>query len=332
VFLQFARAAGVVSVMRALRFVFVLWLGLLGAGRADDVALRAAIGKGLGYLAKEGEQWMEVKSCNSCHHVPLLLWNYREAGERGFAVDANKVKEWLAWAQERVTDKNLRSEEASLMILAMPERVVPEWAMFLMKDQKPDGSWTPAGQFSTMQKRGTPDAAANAARLNLVALGSCAAEVAAVRKKADPVLAKRESPTATESLVFRTLYVGRFGRPEEIAEQTEQLLSHQRGDGGWASFIGENMSDPLATGQVLYALQSFAKDAKVTAAITRAQAWLLATQRPDGSWVSEISHISKMDRSAPAKAKSLAAATEIYHYWGSAWATLGLLHGLPKAE
>jgi hypothetical protein len=39
-----------------------------------------------------------------------------------------------------------------------------------------------------------------------------------------------------------------------------------------------------------------------------------------------------MDRSAPTKAKSLAAATEIYHYWGSAWATLGLLHGLPKAE
>ena len=111
--------------------------------------------------------------------------------------------------------------------------------------------------------------------------------------------------------------------------ESEGRHCQQRGDGGWSSFIGENMSDVLATGQVLYALHAPASDPGTAEAIARAQRWLLKTQRDDGSWPVDITHISKMDRSAPAKAKSFKEATAIYAYFGSGWATIGLLRSVP---
>ncbi len=89
------------------------------------------------------------------------------------------------------------------------------------------------------------------------------------------------------------------------------------------------MSDVLATGQVLYVLQENAADQHVADAVARAQHWLLQTQSADGSWPIDITHISQNDRSGPAKAKSFKDATGIYTYWGSSWATIGLLQGVP---
>lgn len=300
-----------------------------------ETELRATITRGLGFIAKAGDQWMEEKSCNSCHHIPLLLWGHREARRRGFAVDPKKFDEWLAWAAERAADKKPGLEEAALMILAMPERPAPELVKLLAAEQKPDGRWNPAGQFSGMQKRGAADAQANATRLNLLALSSlkeAGPQSDAAHAKAGAALQKKDAPTSMESLVFRALFARRFGKPEEAIAICKDIIKQQRGDGGWSSFIGENMSDPLATGQVLHALQASASDGAITDAIARAQHWLIKTQREDGSWLTDITHISKIDRSAPAKAKSFKDTTEIYHYWGSAWATIGLLEGMPVKE
>ena len=297
-----------------------------------EAEFRTVITRSLGFLAKEGDQWMTDKSCNSCHHMPELLWSHREAKARGFPFDQKKFDEWLAWSVERATDKKPGLEEAALMILAMPERPAPELTKLLAADQKPDGTWSPAGQFATMQKRGEPDAKATSTRLSLIALGipqSANPQADAARAKAGAMLQKKDASTSMESLVFRTLYARRFGSPAEADALRKDILKQQRGDGGWSSFIGENMSDPLATGQVLYALQPSSSDPPTADAIARAQQWLVHTQRPDGSWPIDITHISKMDRSAPAKAKSFKDATGIYTYWGSGWATIGLLQGVP---
>lgn len=298
----------------------------------SEAELRAVIAKGLGFLAKEGDEWMTAKNCNGCHHMPELLWSHREAKQRGFAVDPKKFDEWLEWSVERATDKKPGLEEAALMILAVPDRPAPELTKLLVTEQKPDGSWNPAGQFSGMQKRGAADAKANSTRLHLIALATsqpAMAEFEAAHVKAGAVLQKKETPAAMESLVFRTCYARRFGKPEEATALTKDILKQQRGDGGWSSVIGENMSDVLATGQVLYALQPAASDPATADAIARAQHWLRQTQREDGSWPIDITHISKVDRSGAAKAKSFKAATGIYTYWGSSWATIGLLQGVP---
>jgi hypothetical protein len=297
-----------------------------------EAELRAGIVKSLGFLAREGEEWMTAKNCNGCHHLPELLWSHREARQRGFAVDAQKFDEWLAWAVERATDKKPGLEEAALMLLALPERPAPELTKLLATDQKADGSWNPAGQFSGMQKRGAADAKANSTRLCLIALATphpAASESNGAHAKAAAMLQKKDTPTAMESRVFRTLYARLFGKLEEAQALVQDIVKQQRGDGGWSYLIGENMSDVLATGQVLYVLQTNAADPSTANAIARAQHWLLKTQREDGSWPIDITHISKIDRSGPAKAKSFKDATGIYTYWGSSWAAIGLLQAVP---
>ncbi|MCX6849153.1 MAG: hypothetical protein NTY98_09560 [Verrucomicrobia bacterium] len=298
----------------------------------SETELRAGITKSLGFIEREGEEWMTAKNCNGCHHMPEMLWSHREAKRRGFAVDDKKYEEWLAWAVERATDKRPGLEEAALMILALPERAAPELTKLLAAEQKPDGSWKPAGQFSGMQKRGAGDAQANAVRLHLIALSTphpAASEAAGVQTKAAPVLQKTDTPTTMESLVFRTLYARRFGKTEDAGALVKDIVKRQRGDGGWSYILGENMSDVLATGQVLYVLQENATDPSAANAIARAQHWLLQTQRADGSWPIDITHLSQVDRSGPDKAKSFKDATGIYTYWGCSWAALGLLQGVP---
>lgn len=298
----------------------------------SEAELRAAIAKGLGFLGKEGDTWMAEKSCNGCHHMPELLWSHREAKARGFAMDAKKFNEWLEWSIERATDKKPGLEEASLMILALPERSAPALTKLIAAEQKPDGTWNPAGQFSSMQKRGTPDATANAMRLNLLALATlkeAAPQSDAAHAKAKTWLQKKDAPTSMESLVFRTQFARRSDKPEEVNALIKDIVKQQRGDGGWSSLIGENMSDVLATGQVLYALQPSATEQATSDAIARAQHWLIQAIREDGSWPIDITHISKVDRSGSSKAKSFKDATGIYTFWGSAWATIGLLQSVP---
>ena len=76
-------------------------------------------------------------------------------------------------------------------------------------------------------------------------------------------------------------------------------------------------------------LASVRSDPTSADAIARAQNWLIETQRDDGGWPIDITHVSKVDRSAPAKADSVKNATGIFTYWGSGWATIGLLQGVP---
>ena len=296
----------------------------------SESELRATITRGLGFLAKDGEVWMETKDCNGCHHLPEMLWSHREAKLRGFEIDQKKFDEWLAWADERSKNIKPGTEMVALMKLALPDRPAPELTKTIVADQQPDGSWKPAGQF-TAQKRGG-DAQANSTRIFLLALATpdaASPEAEAARAKAAVFLAKKDTPASIESLVFRTLYARRTGATADADAARAQLLKLQRGDGGWSYIIGENMSDAHATGQALLALQPDAADAKTAEGIARAQHWLVKTQREDGSWPSDFTRISKGDRSAPEKAKSAKDATMIYTYFGSGWATIGLLQGVP---
>lgn len=273
---------------------------------------------------------MEEKSCNACHHLPLLLWSHREARQRGFAVEPGKWDEWLGWSRERAADKKPGLEEAALMMLALPKKPAPNLARLIVEDQQADGAWKPAGQFATMQRRETAEAQANSTRLLLLALAAQPddAAVTAARARASSFLAKSAPAKSVETLVFQVLWALRSGSQPETGNIRDELVKLQHADGGWGWRIGEPSSDALATGEVLHALAQF-KDDRAIDAIARARRWLLTTQLADGSWTVDITRISKMDRSAPAKAKSFKEASEIYRYWASAWATIGLLHAAP---
>lgn len=292
--------------------------------------IRVAVERGLRFLTAGGDQWMEEKSCNACHHMPLLLWSHREARRRGFAVEPGKFDEWLDWSRERAADKKLVPEESALMILALPTNPAPQLAQRILDEQGADGAWNPAGQFASMQRRETAEAQANSMRLLLLALSFQAESAAAgeARTRASSFLAKSAPAQSVETLVFQALWALRSGSQSEAEIIRDQLVKLQHEDGGWSWRIGEPSSDALATGEVLHGLASFTDD-RATHAIDRARRWLLSAQGTDGGWRVDITTISKMDRSGPAKSKSFKEASEIYRFWASAWATIGLLHAVP---
>ncbi|HSI12231.1 MAG TPA: prenyltransferase/squalene oxidase repeat-containing protein [Chthoniobacter sp.] len=302
--------------------------------KPDEALLRAATVKSLAYLDKEADTWMNEQTCNGCHHMPALLWSHREAQRRGFVIDPKMFAEFVDWSSSLSKEAKPVPESAALMKLAMPEKAMPALTDLVIKSQQPDGSWKPASQFNSMQRRGPQDATSNTARMLLLALGTqpdAQAATDTARAQAAALFAKDEPAKSVDTLVWRTLYAQRFGPPADVAPLRAELLKHQHADGGWGYMIGEETSDSLATGEALYLLQQ-APDPGSASAVARAQAWLLSHQREDGGWDIDITKISKIDRSAPDKAKSLKAATGIYTFWGSAWATIGLVEGFPVSE
>jgi hypothetical protein len=323
--------------VRSLAF-FLAFLGAMARG--DEAALpgeaqlRATAAKGLAFLDKQADTWMNEKSCNGCHHMPELIWSHREAQRRGFDVDRKMFDEFVDWSGMHAKDTRAGLEMLALMKLAQPDKPAPELTDLIVKAQLPDGSWKPAGQLADMQRRGAPDARANSTRLFLLALGTQPADqpaLEAARAKAAPFLVNDEPAKAVDTLLYRALYAGRFGTKDEVASVRAELLKLQHDDGGWAYIIGEEKSDPLATGEALFLLQQ-APDAASAGAIGHARAWLVNHQREDGGWDIDFTRISKIDRSKPEKAKSFKAAQDIYTFWGSAWATLGLVESFPIVD
>lgn len=313
----------------------VLCLAMLnGFAPAAEDDLRHAVAKGLGFIAKAGDVWIEEKNCNGCHHLPELLWSHREAQRRGFAIDQKKYDEWLGWALPKVKSIAAGVEQVAFMALALPQHP-PEDAQKLMTDAlQKDGSWKPAGQF-VAQRRATDEAKLNFMRLFLLAL----AGTEGGRKVADEARAKAGTwmaatqmthpPQSIEAVAFQALYAQKFGLTEERDTARSALLKHQREDGGWSWVIGDPQSDALATGQVLYVLHQLGDMDATKDALTRAQQWLIRTQAEDGSWPVKVGWYSKNDRTDPKKPGSLKAVTGIYSDWAAGWATIALLQGLP---
>lgn len=328
------------NVLPFLRRLLVLWVGVAGVAAGaetsvpDEATLRGAVTKSLGFLTREGDTWMNDKTCNACHHMPLLLWSQRQARERGFAVDDKTFEELVEWSKERAKDKRNGPEMPALLKLAQPDQPAPQLTELLVGLQQGDGSWKPGQQFVSMQKRAAAEATENSARIVLLALATQDGdeEVTEEAKARAATLLDKNDPTeavSVETLVFRMLFAERFGRPDEVTALRGQLLKLQHADGGWSWVIGEEKSDPLATGEVLYVLQHV-PHRSAAQGVAQGQGWLLGQQREDGGWSTDITRISKIDRSAPEKSNSLKAATGIYTFWGSAWATIGLLEGIGK--
>jgi len=105
-----------------------------------------------------------------------------------------------------------------------------------------------------------------------------------------------------------------------------ELLARQNADGGWSARLGEGRaSDAFATGQSLFAL-SRSGTAPDDPAIGRALRYLIAAQQVDGSWLVPTAAIHEPSGKTDRNART----DSVYQFWGTAWATLGLLQTLPE--
>src|SRR5882762_3505943 len=125
--------------------------------------------------------------------------------------------------------------------------------------------------------------------------------------------------------VLKVLMGVRSAKPRNTMQTAiDELLALQRVDGGWSQTVPELKSDAFATGQTLYVL-SLAGFTVERPEIKRGMDFLVATQKPDGSW-------PMISRSTPDGSPGSSKLLTPITCAASSWATLGLARLAPKAK
>jgi hypothetical protein len=192
----------------------------------------------------------------------------------------------------------------------------------LLEWQEPDGSWQAQGQLPGL-KWGEKEMHEATTMWSILALsvGNPTDEaLVRSRERALESLRKATPGVTLQSLALHLVIADRFGEPARRDALVGELLGKQRADGGWA-WVKENTgSDAFATGQALYALGLLGRDGN-DPIVRRAWDFLLRTQDKDGSWQVPQEAVNTRHRGL-----------NVYTYWGTAWATIGLLQTLPTAD
>jgi hypothetical protein len=325
-----------------MRLIVAIVVAVLpAAASAQDVRpkradIDATIDRGLGFLVKDALAWKKNHNCASCHHAALMIWSMREAKRSGHAVDEPVLVELTKWVAESGDGKFGLPRPASAPKAASPKAVY--FALALGTDPKPDAvsqkglklllktveaEQTENGSWSAWPETRPPifgnsdeslTALATLAVLPAAASGDKAAKAA--RDKGAKWLAESKTDDDPQSIALRLVLWKRLGRPaEEWQPLARRIKDRQNADGGWSQAKGM-ASDAWATGQALYAL-AHAGIKPDEAAIARGHAFLIKTQRADGSWPMT----SRPTTPGGKGSTSLIPITGA----GSAWAVLGLV-------
>jgi hypothetical protein len=297
--------------------------------------------RGLAFLEADAVKWRKEKVCASCHQGTMTVWAMCEAKSRGYAVSAESMAETVKWHSDRLKDidkprdsrpgynmVNTPAVYMALMARAIPgqEAITPDELKridgHLARHQEADGSW--AWSLAPAQNRPPPvfesdEVVTLMACLDLAPIASAGpsekSDNRESREKAAAWLTKTEPSDTTQAAAFRLLRsVWGKSPAKQIRKEIEQFEKRQNGDGGWSQVNGLP-SDAYATGQALYVL-SLAGVKSDRAPIQKGVAFLAANQKEDGSW--------------PMTPRAQPGATPFKNpspiiYFGSAWATLGLM-------
>jgi hypothetical protein len=259
----------------------------------------------------------------------------REAKQRGHTVDEPVLAELTRWAAESgdgkfaqarpVSAPNALNPKAVWFALALgadpkPDATSRKGMALLSKtvkdDQTEDGSWSSWPETRPPIFGSSDESMTALATLAVIpAAASGDAPARTVRDKGIRWLARTKSDEAPQSIAMRLVIWWRLGRPAEEWDPLVRLIKgRQRADGGWNQ-TRDMASDAWATGQALYAM-AHAGTQPDDPVIALAHAFLIKTQRGDGSWPMT----SRPVKPGGAGSKSLIPITGA----GSAWAVLGL--------
>jgi squalene-hopene/tetraprenyl-beta-curcumene cyclase len=264
-----------------------------------------------------------------------MVWSLAEARRNGYEV-SNKLDEWTRWSIDKSLSKNKQGKVAGIgnkegvvqLLLSLDpsgndasrDDIRRKLTALLSVGQLPDGSWKPGGQLPS-QKRPKPETTVVSTMWLALSLLDDASNDATARvvQRALTYIDKAPPGRSTEWYVVRLLLaVKRKDRPSRD-RLVKQLRKQQQADGGWGWIVGDP-ADALGTGMAIYALGRAGLDRR-DASIARAQKFLVDSQRDDGAWPV---------RGTKANKKGQVQETAVY--WGTTWAALGLMAGLPSQQ
>src|SRR5262245_59570096 len=285
----------------------VVMVMLVGTASAEDPRPKPAdvaptIKRGLDFLAKDAVAWKKKHNCVSCHHAGLVVWAMREAKQHSHAVDEPVLAELTKWVAESGDGKTAVARPAAVpralnskavwFALALaadskPDAVAQDGLKLLLKtvkgDQTDNGSWASWPETRPPIFGNSDESMTALATLAVASAAATDDEAKVVRDKAAQWLAETKTDDDPQSVAMRLVLCTKLGRP---AKQWEPLVrrikDRQNADGGWSQ-AKDMASDAWAAGQALYALDH-AGIKPGDAVIARGQAFLIKTQRDDGSW------------------------------------------------
>ena len=321
--------------------------------RATTPQVHQTVDRSIKYLQTESAAWLNTRKCAACHHVPMPLWALSEADLQGYAID----KKFLADTAESLLgsrDKLMASKifpnpadppdprpqgrglNMGLPFLAVAAQSLPALkegqkqslkliAEEIVKKQQPDGSWE---FFATLRRPPINESQTTDAAWIIMALeGETGPDAPKSQRtalsKAIAWLDTAKRSDLHQDKVLKVLMEVRSAKPLKTVQTTiDELLALQRADGGWSQTVPELKSDAFATGQTLYVLSLVGFTAK-RPEIKRGIDFLVATQKPDGSW-------PMISRSTPDGSPGSSKLLTPITCAASSWATLGLARLVPK--
>jgi hypothetical protein len=318
-----------------------IWLALSTLVLAPGLAappsgVDAALVRGLKFLVDDALAWKSEHKCVSCHHAGLVVWSMEEARQRGVPVNEPVLAELTRWVAESGDGKTgvprpegipkaLNTKAVHLAValgaVAQPDAGARDGLKLLLAtvtgDQTENGSWASWPDTRPPIFGHSDDTTTALATLALVPAAAGGDESAkAARDRGAAWLAATRTDDDPQSIALRLVLWQRLGRPAaEVEPLARRIAERQNADGGWSQ-AKDMASDAWATGQALYALAHAGRKPD-DPAVERGRAFLLKTQRDDGSWPMTSRPIPPSGEGA----KSLIPITAA----GSAWAVLGLV-------
>jgi len=267
------------------------------AGTVEPEVIRAAVGKSLPLLEAGSRGSMEKRpQCFTCHNQGLPIMALTTARERGFTVDAENLRAQVQFTANFLTRNRAnylagkgqggQVDTAGYALWTLehsgwkPDKTTAAVAEYLLLWQRDLVHWKPQSQRPPTEQ--SLFTSTHVAVRGLKTFGT-----AGQRERIDQrftrvrawLLATPAQDTEDRVARLRALHV--LGA--DTATAARELRNAQREDGGWAQ-LAEMPSDAYATSTALLALHQTGGLATTDAIYQRGLQFLLAAQRPDGTW------------------------------------------------
>lgn len=309
-------------------------------GASDRKMVRDAVERSMAMMEKSAPEFFRVSGCASCHHQSVPQMAMQRVKAKGMQVDQQMWdkqsrsviavmkphNQTMLEGKDNIPDPAISISYYLLGLGAAgykPDETTEAMAHLVSTRQLPDGSFVYLAARPPMESSGI-----SAATLSIRALQLYGKNPEAQITKAREWLVTAQARTTEERAMKVLGLAWAKASAEELRSAARPLMSDQRSDGGWPQ-LGALETDAYATGQALVALHEAGQIAPGDDVYNRGAAFLLRTQRPDGSWLVR-------SRSIPFQMLKESGFPHGKDQWisatGTGWATMALTIALPDEK